>query len=109
MFYCVVDLFIFKEMIYGIYVGDGEISLMMVFWFELVWEDCLVKEFFQGIFVDDEFLSMEGSLFFVWLIKEVSCSGVMGDVIVVIKEKGEVLLDCLVDGCCQAIEVVYYF
>jgi creatinine amidohydrolase len=52
---------------------------------------------------------MEGSLPFAWLTKEVSRSGVMGDATVATKEKGEILLDCLADGCRQAIEAVHRF
>ncbi|QHV01557.1 creatininase family protein [Synechocystis sp. CACIAM 05] len=107
--HCAADLLTPKEMTHGIHAGDGETSLMMALWPELVREDRLVKEFPQGIPADGELLSMEGSLPFAWLTKEVSRSGVMGDATVATKEKGEVLLDCLADGCRQAIEAVYHF
>jgi creatinine amidohydrolase len=107
--HCAGDLLTPEEMTHGIHAGDAETSVMMALLPEWVHTDRLVCEFPQGVPKADELLSMEGSLPFAWLTKEVSRSGVMGDATVATPEKGETLLACLAAGCAQAIAAVYHF
>jgi creatinine amidohydrolase len=97
-----------QELEYGIHAGDAETSLMLALLPEQVKLDRVVKEYPQSL-PQNSLLSLEGNLPFAWLTRELSKSGVIGDATVATKEKGDRLLESLVQGWVQVIADVYQF
>lgn len=102
------ELLTVKELEEGIHAGDAETSLMLALLPEKVNLDLAVKEYPQNL-PQNSLLSLEGSLPFAWLTKELSKSGVIGDATVATKEKGDRLLESLSKSWAQVIREVYQF
>ena len=96
-----------EELEHGIHAGDAETSIMLALLPEQVKMNLAVKEYPR--LPQSNLLSMEGSLPFSWLTKEVSTTGTMGDATTASKEKGDRILDSLAQGWVQAITEVYNF
>ena len=97
-----------KELELGIHAGDAETSLMLALLPEHVKMDLAVKEYPRNL-PQNSLLSMEGSLPFSWLTREVSTTGTMGDATTASKDKGDRILESLAQGWVQAITEVYHF
>ncbi len=97
-----------KELELGIHAGDAETSLMLALLPEQVKMDLAVKEYPRNL-PQNSLLSMEGSLPFSWLTREVSTTGTMGDATTASKDKGDHILESLAQGWVQAITEVYHF
>ena len=97
-----------KEQELGIHAGDAETSLMLALLPEQVQMDLAITEYPRDL-APNSLLSMEGSLPFAWLTKDLSDSGVMGDPTVASKEKGDRILNSLVEGWIQVIKDVHHF
>lgn len=97
-----------KELELGIHAGDAETSLMLALLPEHVKMDLAVKEYPRNL-PQNSLLSMEGSLPFSWLTREVSTTGTMGDATTASKEKGDRILESLAQGWVKAITEVYHF
>ena len=97
-----------KELELGIHAGDAETSLMLALLPEQVKMDLAVKEYPRNL-PQNSLLSMEGSLPFSWLTREVSTTGTMGDATTASKDKGDRILESLAQGWVQAITEVYHF
>ena len=97
-----------KELELGIHAGDAETSLMLALLPEHVKMDLAVKEYPRNL-PQNSLLSMEGSLPFSWLTREVSTTGTMGDATTASKDKGDHILESLAQGWVQAITEVYHF
>jgi creatinine amidohydrolase len=102
------DLLTKKELEFGIHGGDAETSIMLAILPELVQMDRAVTEYPYGL-PENSMLSMEGANPFAWVMRDLSQSGVLGDAKAATREKGEKLLDSLVDGWTQLIEDIYKF
>jgi len=102
------ELFTQRELEYGIHAGDMETSLMLSLLPEQVRMEKAVKEFPHGL-PKNSLLSMEGKLPFAWLTKEISQSGVLGDATIASKEKGDRLLESVVNSWVQLIKDIYQF
>ena len=97
-----------KELELGIHAGDAETSLMLALLPEQVKMDLAVKEYPRNL-PQNSLLSMEGSLPFSWLTREVSTTGTMGNATTASKDKGDHILESLAQGWVQAITEVYHF
>lgn len=97
-----------KEQELGIHAGDAETSLMLALLPEQVKMDLAIPEYPRDL-APNSLLSMEGKLPFAWVTRDLSESGVMGDPTVASKEKGDRILNSLVEGWLQVIKDVYYF
>ena len=97
-----------KEQELGIHGGDAETSLMLALLPEQVRMDLAIKEYPRDL-APNSLLSMEGKLPFAWLTKDLSQSGVMGDPTVASKEKGDRILNSLVEGWIKVIKDVHRF
>lgn len=104
----VAELFNTREQEVGIHAGAIETSLMLSLLPEQVRMDKAVCEFPPDS-PPDSLLSMEGKLPFAWVTKELSKSGVLGDATIADKEKGDRILEALVQGWQQVITEVYQF
>ena len=97
-----------KELEFGIHGGDAETSLMLALMPELVDMDQAVTEYPHGL-PEGSMLSMEGANPFAWVTRDLTKSGVLGDAKAATREKGEQILDSLVDGWTELIEDMYKF
>ncbi|RMF22010.1 MAG: creatininase family protein, partial [Cyanobacteria bacterium J083] len=97
-----------KEAQLGIHAGEAETSLMLALLPEQVKLKKAVKEYPPAL-ATNSLLSMEGSLPFAWLTKEISKTGVIGDATSATARKGEQILDSLATGWVKLIEDVYKF
>lgn len=97
-----------KELTLGIHAGDAETSLLLSILPEQVKMERAIAEYPTGL-PENSLLSMEGNLPFAWTTRDLSRSGVLGDPTTANREKGDRLLDSLVDSWKQAIVDVYRF
>jgi creatinine amidohydrolase len=97
-----------KELEFGIHGGDAETSLMLALLPEQVQMDKAVTEYPYGL-PENSLLSMESANPFAWVMRDLTRSGVLGDAKAATREKGEKILDSLVDGWVQLIEDIYKF
>lgn len=104
----ITELFDEKEVEVGIHAGAIETSLMLTLLPEQVRMDKAVCEFPPDL-PPQSLLSMEGNLPFAWVTKELSQSGVLGDATKGSKEKGDRILEALVQGWLKVIAEVYQF
>ena len=102
------DLLTAKELEFGIHGGDAETSLMLALLPEQVQMDKAVTEYPYGL-PENSLLSMESANPFAWVMRDLTRSGVLGDAKAATREKGEKILDSLVDGWVQLIEDIYKF
>lgn len=96
-----------KELKLGIHGGDAETSVMLSILPEYVKMEAAVCEYPQ--MPEDSILSIEGKLSFAWVTRDLSASGVMGDATKATKEKGERILESLVNGWVQVIKDIHSF
>lgn len=97
-----------QELEFGIHAGDAETSVLLSLLPDQVKMDKLVTEYPQGL-PENSLLSLEGKLPFAWTTRDISRSGVMGDATTATVEKGDQLLNSVVDGWVQLIEDIYQF
>ncbi|MGG6293589.1 creatininase family protein [Leptolyngbya sp. AN02str] len=97
-----------QEKEYGIHAGDAETSVMLSLLPDQVRMEEAVTEYPQGL-PENSLLSMEGKLPFAWMTRDLSRSGVLGDATVATQEKGDRILESLVDGWVQVIHDLYTF
>lgn len=97
-----------QELELGIHAGDAETSLMLSILPDQVRIEKAQTEFPQGL-PTDTWLTMEGALPFAWVTRDLSQSGVLGDPTVATAEKGEQLLDSLVQGWVKVLGDIYRF
>jgi len=102
------DLLTEQELEFGIHGGDAETSLMLALLPEQVQMDKAVTEYPYGL-PENSLLSMESANPFAWVMRDLTRSGVLGDAKAATKEKGEKILNSLVDGWVQLIEDIYKF
>lgn len=102
------ELLTAKELEYGIHAGDAETSVMLSILPEQVKMDRAVAEYPHGL-PKDSLLSMEGTLPFAWVMRDLTKTGVLGDATVATKEKGDRILESLADGWVRVIEDIYKF
>ena len=119
--FCVFPLFVWsvpniaaslltpKEQELGIHAGDAETSLLLSLLPEQVRMDVAATEYPSNLPDETSLLSMEGALPFAWTTRDLSKSGVLGDPTVATKEKGDRILDSLVQGWVQVLQDVYRF
>ncbi|WP_339382768.1 creatininase family protein [Microcoleus asticus] len=101
------ELLTAKELEFGIHAGDAETSLMLSILPRSVKMERAVTEYPKNLPIDS-LQSMEGNLPFAWLTRELTESGVLGDVTAA-KEKGSRILESLSDGWTQVIKDVHKF
>ncbi|HSM82506.1 MAG TPA: creatininase family protein [Nodosilinea sp.] len=97
-----------QELELGIHAGDAETSLMLTILPDQVRMEQAQTEFPQQL-PTDSWLTMEGALPFAWVTRDLSASGVLGDPTVATAEKGEQLLESLVQGWVKALGDIYRF
>lgn len=97
-----------KELELGIHAGDAETSLMLSILPDQVHMDKAVCEYPQGL-PQNSSLSMEGTLPFAWVIRDLTRSGVLGDATVANVEKGDRLLNALAESWVNVIQDVHHF
>lgn len=102
------ELLSLKEVEFGIHAGDAETSVMLSMLPDVVRMDRAVTEYPQGL-PTDSMLSMEGKLPFAWLTRELTRSGVLGDGKAATKEKGDRILESIIDSWVRVIRDVYKF
>lgn len=95
------------ELEMGIHAGDAETSLMLALLPDRVDMNLAIKEYPQ--IPQDSLLSLEGSLPFAWVTRDLSKSGVIGDPTTATKEKGDRLLESLALGWVRVIQDIYIF
>ena len=103
------DLMSATELEYGIHAGDGETSLMLEILPEQVHMERAICEFPQELPAEESLLSMEGSLPFAWVTRDLTRSGVLGDATQATREKGQQLLESLSDSWVQVIRDIHAF
>lgn len=106
--HCAGDLLSEREQALGIHAGDAETSVMLSLLPDQVQMDKAVTEYPQGL-PEDTLLSMEGSLPFAWVTRDLTQSGVLGDPTVATVEKGDRLLQSVVESWVQVIRDLYAF
>lgn len=96
-----------EEHKYGIHAGEVETSLILAIKQDWVAQDKLVKEIpnVQGY----QFLTMEESIRFAWVMGDLSESGISGDATKGTVEKGELLLEQMADKLAQALQEISSF
>lgn len=97
-----------KELELGIHAGDAETSLLLSLLPDQVHMDQALCEYPPAL-PGDSLLSMEGALPFAWVTRDLSRSGVVGDATAATKEKGDRLLNSLVQGWVQVIQDIHRF
>lgn len=97
-----------QELELGIHAGDAETSLMLSILPDQVRMEQAKTEFPQDL-PTDTWLTMEGALPFAWVTRDLSQSGVLGDPTVATVEKGEQLLESLVQGWVKVLGDIYRF
>jgi creatinine amidohydrolase len=97
-----------KELELGIHAGDAETSLMLSILPEQVKMAHAVCEYPQGL-PENSLLSMEGNLPFAWVTQDLSQSGVLGDATVATRDKGDRILNSLVQSWVNALQDIYHF
>ncbi|MEB3882698.1 creatininase family protein [Lyngbya sp. CCY1209] len=102
------ELFSPEELELGIHAGDIETSVMLSILPEQVRTDRAVREFPHGL-PEESLLSMEGKLPFAWVTRDLTRSGVLGDATVATAQKGDRLLESVVDSWVRAIADIYKF
>lgn len=102
------ELLTAQELAMGIHGGDAETSLMLVLLPELVQMALAVREYPPNL-PSPSLLSLEGKLPFAWVTSDISKSGVIGDGAIATVEKGNLLLDSLVQGWVEVIKDIYNF
>jgi len=102
------ELFDARELEYGIHAGGMETSLMLSLLPDRVRMERATCEFPPDL-PPGSLLSMEGQLPFAWMTQELSRSGVLGDATIANREKGDLLLESLAEGCARAIAEVVRF
>jgi creatinine amidohydrolase len=97
-----------KELELGIHAGDAETSLLLSLLPDQVDMEQALCEYPPDL-PADSLLSMEGALPFAWVTRDLSRSGVVGDATAATREKGDRLLDSLVQGWVQVIAEIHRF
>ena len=97
-----------QEKAYGIHAGDAETSIMLSILPDQVHMDRAVKEYPQQL-PQDSLLSMEGKLPFAWTTRDLSTSGVLGDATVATRDKGDQILESVVQGWVKVLEDIDRF
>lgn len=97
-----------EELEYGIHAGDAETSLMLSLFRDQVRMEQAVREYPEGL-PQDSLLSMEGNLPFAWVTRDLTKTGVLGDATVATQEKGDRILDSLINSWVQVIKDIYNF
>ena len=97
-----------QELELGIHAGDAETSLMLSILPDQVRMDKAQVEFPQDL-PTDSWLTMEGALPFAWVTQDLSQSGVLGDPTLATVEKGDQLLESLIQGWVRVLEDIYRF
>jgi creatinine amidohydrolase len=103
------DLLTAQELEHGIHAGDAETSLMLSMLPDQVQMEHAIAEYPQGLPPKHSYLSMEGKLPFAWLTREVSQSGILGDPTTASKEKGDRILESLVQSWVNVLQEVHSF
>jgi len=106
------ELLTAKELEFGIHAGDGETSLMLALYPELVHLERAVCEYPAGLPQEKRphsLLSMEGANPFAWVMADLTKSGVLGDATAASLEKGEQILTSLVESWAQLLLDIYEF
>lgn len=102
------DLLTPQELALGIHAGDAETSLMLSMLPDQVRLDKARAEFPQDL-PTDSWLTMEGALPFAWVTRDLSQSGVLGDPTLATAEKGDQLLESLIQGWVRVLADIYRF
>ncbi|GAB4462731.1 MAG: creatininase family protein [Elainellaceae cyanobacterium] len=102
------DLLTPKELEYGIHAGDAETSLLLSLLPDQVRLERALPEYPANL-PQNSLLSMEGDLPFAWVTRDLSQSGTLGDPTAATREKGDRILDSLVQSWARVIEDVYRF
>jgi creatinine amidohydrolase len=102
------DLLTPRELEYGIHAGDAETSLLLSLLPDQVQLDRAVLEYPANL-PQNSLLSMEGDLPFSWVTRDLSQSGTLGDPTAATREKGDRILDSLVQSWTRVIEDLYRF
>jgi creatinine amidohydrolase len=102
-----LDLLSPQEAELGIHAGDAETSLLLSLLPDTVKMAAAVREYPRGL--PEGLLSMEGKLPFAWVTKDLSDSGVLGDPTTATREKGDRILDSLVESWAQVFREIYHF
>lgn len=97
-----------EELALGIHAGDAETSLMLAILPDQVHMAAAVREYPHGL-PENSLLSMEGSLPFAWVTRDLTHSGVLGDATVATREKGDRLLQALASGWANVLTEVHHF
>lgn len=105
---CAAELLTQRELEQGIHAGDAETSLLLAILPDQVKLERAVTEY-PAELPTHSLLSMEGSLPFAWVTRDLTQSGVLGDAKAATKEKGDRLLSSLADGWTAVIRDVYQF
>ncbi|MEL6471715.1 MAG: creatininase family protein [Cyanobacteria bacterium J06623_4] len=92
----------------GIHAGDIETSVMLSLLPDQVDMTRAVCEKPDN-FSPDSLLSLEGKLPTAWIMEDLSRSGVIGDATAATSDKGEAILDSVVEGWVQVFEELYRF
>ncbi|MEA5465526.1 creatininase family protein [Leptothoe sp. PORK10 BA2] len=92
----------------GIHAGDAETSLMLAILPDQVYMDRAVTEYPPAL-KPGGLLSLEGSLPFSWITRDISQSGVVGDATVATVEKGQQILAEVAAGWVTVLEEIYRF
>jgi creatinine amidohydrolase len=98
-----------QELEYGLHAGDAETSLLLSLLPDQVHMDQAIAEYPQDLPNGSSHLSMEGNLPFAWLTRDVSRSGILGDPTTASKEKGDRILESLVQSWVQVLKDVHHF
>jgi creatinine amidohydrolase len=96
------------EKAYGIHAGDAETSVMLSLLPEQVHMDKAVKEYPPDL-SPDGLISLEGKLPVAWTTQDISQSGVVGDATQATREKGDQIVESLVQGWVQVLAEIYRF
>ncbi len=102
------DLLTPKELELGIHAGDAETSLLLSLLPDQVQMESAVAEYPDDL-PQGSLVSMEGNLPFAWTTRDLSRTGTLGDPTTATKEKGDRILDSLVQGWVRVIEDIYRF
>jgi creatinine amidohydrolase len=105
---CADELLSAKELEFGIHAGDAETSMMSCILPDQVRHERAVAEFPPEL-PQGSLLSMEGALPFAWVTRDLTQSGVLGDATIATPEKGERLLDSLVNGWVKVLAEIHNF
>lgn len=101
-----------QELEFGIHAGDGETSLMLALYPELVKMERAVCEYpanLPQVTRPDSLLSMEGANPFAWVMRDLTKSGVLGDATAANLEKGEQILASLAVSWVRLLVDIYEF